>query len=45
VRYGIVTANLGAYADPRVAVRVAEAARWESFFVWDHLCFVRACLR
>ena len=48
MRYGIVTANLGDYADPRVAVRlarVAEAAGWEAFFVWDHLDFVRACRR
>jgi alkanesulfonate monooxygenase SsuD/methylene tetrahydromethanopterin reductase-like flavin-dependent oxidoreductase (luciferase family) len=44
MRYGIVTANLGEYADPRVAVdlaRTAEAAGWEAFFVWDHLGFVR----
>ena len=44
MRYGIVTANLGEYADPRVAVRLsraAEEAGWEAFFVWDHLGFVR----
>ena len=44
MRYGIVTANLGDCADPRVAVRLAraaEAAGWEAFFVWDHLGFVR----
>ena len=44
MRYGIVTANLGDYADPRVAVRLsraAEAAGWGGFFVWDHLGFVR----
>ena len=44
MRYGIVIANLGDYADPRVAVRLAraaEAAGWEAFFVWDHLGFVR----
>ena len=44
MRYGIVTANLGDYADPRVVVRLAratEAAGWEAFFVWDHLGFVR----
>jgi alkanesulfonate monooxygenase SsuD/methylene tetrahydromethanopterin reductase-like flavin-dependent oxidoreductase (luciferase family) len=44
MRYGIVTSNLGEYADPRVAIRlaeVAEAAGWEAFFVWDHLGFVR----
>jgi alkanesulfonate monooxygenase SsuD/methylene tetrahydromethanopterin reductase-like flavin-dependent oxidoreductase (luciferase family) len=44
MHYGIVTANLGDYADPRVAVRLARAAEgagWEGFFVWDHLGFVR----
>jgi alkanesulfonate monooxygenase SsuD/methylene tetrahydromethanopterin reductase-like flavin-dependent oxidoreductase (luciferase family) len=44
MRYGIVTANLGYYADPRAAAglaRAAEAAGWEAFFVWDHLGFVR----
>jgi alkanesulfonate monooxygenase SsuD/methylene tetrahydromethanopterin reductase-like flavin-dependent oxidoreductase (luciferase family) len=44
MRCGIVTANLGEYADPRVAVdlaRAAEEAGWEAFFVWDHLGFVR----
>jgi len=44
MRYGIVTANLDDYADPRVAVslaRAAEAAGWEAFFIWDHLGFVR----
>src|SRR3712207_4686392 len=43
MRYGIVTANLGDYADPRVAVRlaqVAEGAGWEALFVWDHLGYV-----
>ena len=44
MRYGIVTANLGDYADPRVVVRLARAAEtagWEAFLVWDHLGFVR----
>jgi alkanesulfonate monooxygenase SsuD/methylene tetrahydromethanopterin reductase-like flavin-dependent oxidoreductase (luciferase family) len=44
MRYGIVTPNLGEYADPRVAIRLAraaEAAGWEAYFVWDHLGFVR----
>ena len=44
MRYGIVTSNLGEYADPHVAVRLAraaEAAGWEAFFIWDHLGFVR----
>ena len=44
MHYGIVTSNLGGYSDPRVAVRLAQAAEvagWEAFFVWDHLGFVR----
>jgi alkanesulfonate monooxygenase SsuD/methylene tetrahydromethanopterin reductase-like flavin-dependent oxidoreductase (luciferase family) len=44
MRYGVVTANLGDHADPRLAVslaRAAEAAGWEAFFVWDHLGFAR----
>jgi alkanesulfonate monooxygenase SsuD/methylene tetrahydromethanopterin reductase-like flavin-dependent oxidoreductase (luciferase family) len=43
VRYGIALANLGTYSDPRVAVRVAEAAEasgWDGVFLWDHLGFV-----
>lgn len=43
MRYGIVVANLGDYADPRQAIRLARAAEdagWEGFFVWDHLGFV-----
>jgi alkanesulfonate monooxygenase SsuD/methylene tetrahydromethanopterin reductase-like flavin-dependent oxidoreductase (luciferase family) len=43
MRYGIVMANLGDYADPRVILRIAqeaETAGWEAFFVWDHLGFV-----
>lgn len=43
MRYGICLANLGTYADPRHAVRVAQAAEvsgWEAVFVWDHLAFV-----
>jgi probable F420-dependent oxidoreductase len=42
VRYGIEITNLGDYADPRLAVRLAQAAEdagWEGFFVWDHLAF------
>ena len=43
IRYGVVMANLGDYANPQVAVRIAqeaETAGWEAFFVWDHLGFV-----
>jgi probable F420-dependent oxidoreductase len=43
MRYGIVASNLGDYADPRAAVRLAQAAEatgWEAFFIWDHLGFV-----
>jgi probable F420-dependent oxidoreductase len=42
MRYGIVITNLGDYADPRVAVGLAQAAEeagWEGIFVWDHLAF------
>jgi alkanesulfonate monooxygenase SsuD/methylene tetrahydromethanopterin reductase-like flavin-dependent oxidoreductase (luciferase family) len=43
VRYGICLANLGTYSDPRVGVRLAEAAEasgWDGVFIWDHLAFV-----
>jgi alkanesulfonate monooxygenase SsuD/methylene tetrahydromethanopterin reductase-like flavin-dependent oxidoreductase (luciferase family) len=43
VRYGICLSNLGTYADPRLAVRVAQAADesgWDAVFIWDHLAFV-----
>lgn len=43
MHYGIVISNMGAYSDPREAVRLARAAEdagWEGFFVWDHLGFV-----
>jgi alkanesulfonate monooxygenase SsuD/methylene tetrahydromethanopterin reductase-like flavin-dependent oxidoreductase (luciferase family) len=43
MRYGICLANIGSYSDPRVGVRVgeaAEAAGWDGVFIWDHLAFV-----
>src|SRR2546421_11222643 len=43
MRYGLCVANIGTYADPLAAARLAaaaEAAGWEAFFVWDHLGFV-----
>ncbi|HET8895285.1 MAG TPA: TIGR03619 family F420-dependent LLM class oxidoreductase [Gaiellaceae bacterium] len=43
VRYGLFVANVGAYADPRNVVRLAQAAEasgWEALFLWDHLAFV-----
>src|SRR4051812_49391817 len=43
MRYGICLANIGTYSDPRVGVRVAEAAEgagWDGVFIWDHLAFV-----
>jgi len=43
VRYGICLANLGTYADPRLAVRLAQTAErsgWDAVFIWDHLAFV-----
>jgi alkanesulfonate monooxygenase SsuD/methylene tetrahydromethanopterin reductase-like flavin-dependent oxidoreductase (luciferase family) len=39
MRYGIATASLDEYSDPRVAVdlaRAAEEADWGAFFVWEH---------
>lgn len=43
VRFGICLANIGSYSDPRIGVRVAEAAEtagWDGVFIWDHLAFV-----
>jgi probable F420-dependent oxidoreductase len=43
VRFGICLANIGTYSDPGVGVRMAEAAEaagWDSVFIWDHLAFV-----
>ena len=43
MRHGLVLANIGSYADPRVVARVAAAAEeagWDGVFVWDHLGFV-----
>lgn len=42
MRYGIGLANIGSYSDPRLSVRVAQAAEaggWDGIFVWDHLAF------
>jgi probable F420-dependent oxidoreductase len=43
VHFGICLANIGSYSDPRVSVRVAEAAEaagWDGVFSWDHLAFI-----
>jgi probable F420-dependent oxidoreductase len=43
VRYGICLANIGTYADPHAAVKLAQAAEengWDGVFTWDHLGFV-----
>jgi probable F420-dependent oxidoreductase len=43
VRFGICLANIGSYSDPRVGVRIGEAAEnagWDGVFTWDHLAFV-----
>ncbi|HET8681951.1 MAG TPA: LLM class flavin-dependent oxidoreductase [Micromonosporaceae bacterium] len=40
MRYGVSVPNVAAYADPHRLVelaRVAEAAGWDGFFVWDHM--------
>jgi probable F420-dependent oxidoreductase len=42
VRYGICLANIGTYSDPRVPLRLAQAADasgWDGVFIWDHLAF------
>jgi hypothetical protein len=42
VHVGIEITNLGDYAEPRVAVRLARAAEeagWKGLFVWDCLAF------
>jgi alkanesulfonate monooxygenase SsuD/methylene tetrahydromethanopterin reductase-like flavin-dependent oxidoreductase (luciferase family) len=43
MHHGLCVANIGTYADPRAAARLAataEDAGWEAFLVWDHLGFV-----
>jgi probable F420-dependent oxidoreductase len=43
MHYGIEVVTLGDYADPRLVVKLAQAAEtagWEGIFVWDHLGFV-----
>jgi probable F420-dependent oxidoreductase len=42
MRFGIDLVTFGDYADPRIAVplaQAAEAAGWDGFFIWDHLAF------
>lgn len=43
MRFGLLVANIGTYAEPLTMVRVAQAAEragWDAFLVWDHLAFV-----
>ncbi len=43
MRYGLLAANIGTYADPHNVVRLAvtaEASGWEALLLWDHLAFV-----
>jgi alkanesulfonate monooxygenase SsuD/methylene tetrahydromethanopterin reductase-like flavin-dependent oxidoreductase (luciferase family) len=43
VRQAVCLANIGTFADPRLAVRLgraAEASGWDGVFIWDHLAFV-----
>lgn len=43
MRYGIVVANVGTYADGHAVIELAAAAAasgWEALFMWDHLGFV-----
>src|ERR1017187_3063540 len=42
MRYGICVPNLGEFVDPRQVAGLApraEDARWDGFFVWDHVVF------
>ena len=42
MRYGICLANIGSYSDPRLPLRLAQAADangWDGVFIWDHLAF------
>jgi alkanesulfonate monooxygenase SsuD/methylene tetrahydromethanopterin reductase-like flavin-dependent oxidoreductase (luciferase family) len=42
VKHGLLVANIGSYADPRVFVDVAqtaESAGWDAVLIWDHLAF------
>lgn len=42
MNYGIEVVTLGDYANPRLVVRLAqaaEAAGWQGLFIWDHLAF------
>ena len=42
MKHGLLVANIGSYADPRVFVDVAqtaEAAGWDAVLIWDHLAF------
>lgn len=43
MKYGLVAANIGSYADPANVIRLAEtaeAAGWDALLVWDHLAWV-----
>jgi alkanesulfonate monooxygenase SsuD/methylene tetrahydromethanopterin reductase-like flavin-dependent oxidoreductase (luciferase family) len=43
MRYGVVVANVGTYADARAVIELATTAEknsWDGLFMWDHLGFV-----
>jgi alkanesulfonate monooxygenase SsuD/methylene tetrahydromethanopterin reductase-like flavin-dependent oxidoreductase (luciferase family) len=43
LRYGLVLSNIGSFSNPSTVVELAqqaEAAGWESLFLWDHLAWV-----
>ena len=43
MKFGILSSNIGSYSEPRIAVRVAQAAEragWDAYLIWDHLAFV-----
>jgi alkanesulfonate monooxygenase SsuD/methylene tetrahydromethanopterin reductase-like flavin-dependent oxidoreductase (luciferase family) len=43
MRFGLYVSNIGSFSDPRTVLDLsvrAEAAGWESLFIWDHLAWV-----
>ena len=44
MRFGIYAPNFGEFSDPHkllTLARMAEAAGWDGFFLWDHLLLSR----
>ena len=44
MRFGVTVPNIGDFADPSLLVQLArdaESARWDGFFLWDHMIYRR----